>query len=86
MAFTRFEDLVRMRYGAMKHIDELLAGERAAVFTTSCRTTLDFTDDREKLRQAVSKVQFKPLASLCSVHWMGLVEATAQPSGRGYSL
>ena len=67
MAFTRFEDLVRMRYGAMKHIDELLAGERAAVFTTSCRTTLDFTDDREKLRQAVSKIQFKPLGSLCSL-------------------
>ncbi|MGO9095001.1 MAG: VWA domain-containing protein [Bryobacteraceae bacterium] len=67
MGLTSLEDLVRVRDGAMRHIDELSPGDRAAVFTTSCRTTLDFTDDREKLRQAVSRIQFKPLGSLCSV-------------------
>jgi VWFA-related protein len=67
MGFTSLEDLVRVRDGAMRHIDELPPGDRAAVFTTSCRTTLDFTEDREKVRQAVARIQFKPLGSVCSV-------------------
>jgi VWFA-related protein len=58
---------VFVRDAALKHIDELLPGDRTAVFTTSCRTALDFTDDRAKLREAVSKIQFNPRASLCNV-------------------
>jgi len=65
MAIADFSDLVWVRKGAIQHIDELLPGDRAAVFTTSCRTGLDFTDDRAKLREAVSKLPFRPFVSSC---------------------
>jgi len=81
MGFTGFQDLVFVREAALKHIDELLPGDRTAVFTTSCRTMLDFTDDRAKLREALSKTQFKPLASLCRVPMAPPVEGLGGGDG-----
>jgi VWFA-related protein len=66
MSFAEFGDLVWVRDGAMRHMATLQPGDRAAVFTTSCRTQLDFTDDRAKLRETVSKLQFKPGRSICA--------------------
>jgi hypothetical protein len=61
MSFREFGDLAWVRDGAMRHMATLQPGDRAAVFTTSCETQLDFTDDRAKLRDTISKLQFKPV-------------------------
>jgi VWFA-related protein len=61
LAIGNFGDLVWVRDGAMRHMTKLLPGDRAAIFTTSCETMLDFTDDREKLRQTVAKLQVLPI-------------------------
>jgi VWFA-related protein len=52
-----FGDLVRSRDAAARHLDSLQPTERAAIFTTSGRNMLDFTDDRESLHQALAKLQ-----------------------------
>jgi VWFA-related protein len=64
VGFTEFGDLVWVRDGAMRHMATLQPGDRAAVFTTSCLTQLGFTDDRAKLRETISKLQFQP-HSIC---------------------
>ena len=52
------EDLLRSRLAADKHIDASLGPTtRAAVYSTSGQTTLDFTDDREKLHQTLLRLQ-----------------------------
>ncbi len=54
---TSFGDLAQARNAAMKHLDESLKGsDRAAVFTTSGQSALDFTDDREKLRETMNRI------------------------------
>jgi len=51
-------DLTRARLAVVQHLTESLeAATRAAVFTTSGRTTLDFTDDRDKLRETLNRIQ-----------------------------
>jgi VWFA-related protein len=51
-------DLEQARVAVTRHLtNSLEAVTRAAVFTTSGRTTLDFTDDREKLREALNHIQ-----------------------------
>jgi len=62
-ALTEMGDLIWVRNGALRHIDTLQPGDRAAVYTTSGQTWLDFTDDRAKLREAVGKLQFKPVGT-----------------------
>jgi VWFA-related protein len=65
LSFREFGDLAWVRDGAMKHMAALQPGDRAAVFSTSCTTQLDFTDDRAKLRETISKLQFRP-HTVCS--------------------
>jgi VWFA-related protein len=63
LALTEFSDLTWARDGALRYMDTLQPGDRAAVYTTSCQTWLDFTDDRAKWREAVSRLRFKPVAA-----------------------
>lgn len=56
-------DLVTARVAADRHLSESLGpGSRAAIFTTSGTVVLDFTDDRDKLRETLKRIQ--PLATL----------------------
>src|SRR5580693_6706805 len=55
-----FEDLARARDAADKTLQALEPGARAAIFTTSGRTTLDFTDDRDALRKALLLIRPTP--------------------------
>lgn len=62
-----FDD-VRLDYGnlnmvrdaAKRGLQALPPADRIAIFTTSGQTVLDFTDDREKLRQTLDRVQPHP--------------------------
>jgi VWFA-related protein len=50
-------DLLNTRQAMNRHLDESLdPTSRAAIFTTSGRMLVDFTDDREKLHKAVNSV------------------------------
>jgi VWFA-related protein len=54
-------DLLTARVAADRHLSEVLGpSSRAAIYTTSGQVTLDFTDDREKLRETLNRIQ--PLA------------------------
>jgi VWFA-related protein len=56
-------DLVAARVAADRHLSESLgAGTRAAIYTTSGHVLVDFTDDRDKLRESLVKIQ--PFAGL----------------------
>ncbi len=65
-------DLVTARAAADRHLSESLGpGSRAGIFTTSGQVRLDFTDDRDKLRETLNRIQ--PLATVrnpadCSGH------------------
>jgi VWFA-related protein len=51
-------DLQQARAAAERHLSESLGpADRAAIYTTSGRTTLPFTDDRGQLRQALERIQ-----------------------------
>ncbi len=55
---TRFAELVQARMAAEKHFREALTpATRAAVYTTSGQTMLDFTGDRDKLFEALGKLR-----------------------------
>jgi VWFA-related protein len=52
------EDLVTARAAADRHLSQSFGpGARAAVFTTSGRVTQEFTDDRDKLRETLNRIQ-----------------------------
>ena len=54
----RFEDLSQARTAAKQHLAESLGTTgRAAIFTTSEHTSLDFTDDIAKLNDAMLRIQ-----------------------------
>ena len=57
-----FADIARMRIAAERHFAELPSTTRAAIFTTSAHVTLDFTADRDKLREALLRIQPGPHA------------------------
>jgi len=46
---------------ASHHLATLAANDRAAILSTSCRLMLDFTGDRDKLRDMISKLQPNPI-------------------------
>jgi VWFA-related protein len=46
---------------ASHHLATLGANDRAAILSTSCRLMLDFTGDRDKLRQMISRLQPNPM-------------------------
>ena len=53
-----FGDLAQARIAAEKHlVENLQTDARAAIFTTSGQTMLDFTDDLTKLRDALMRIQ-----------------------------
>ncbi len=58
-----FGDLARVREAAERHLVTLQPADRAAIFTTSGLTTLDFTDDKSKLRETLIRLQPHPISS-----------------------
>ena len=58
-----FGDLARVREAAQRHFATLRSTDRAAIFTTSGLTSLDFTDDRAKLRDSLIRLQPHPISS-----------------------
>jgi VWFA-related protein len=51
-------DLLPARVAADRHLSESMGpGTRAAIYTTSGQVSLDFTDDRDKLRDTLVKIQ-----------------------------
>jgi VWFA-related protein len=58
-----FPDLARVREAAEHHLDTLQPTDRAAIFTTSGLTTLDFTDDKSKLRETLISLRPHPISS-----------------------
>jgi len=56
-----FGDLVQARMAADHHLATLQATDRAAIFSTSGQTTLDFTDDRAKLHETLLQLQPRPI-------------------------
>jgi VWFA-related protein len=57
-----FGDLARVREAAQRHFDTLRPTDRAAIFTTSGLTVLDFTDDRTQLHATLLHLQPHPIA------------------------
>lgn len=58
-----FGELVRARDAAGVNINETLgATDRAAIFTTSGQTTLDFTDDKAQLHETLLKLRIRQQA------------------------
>ena len=66
VAFRDIGDLTRLRDAATKQLGALQAGDRAAIFTSSCRVAIDFTNDQAKLQAAVARMVLHPTA-VCSV-------------------
>ncbi|MDQ1388821.1 MAG: hypothetical protein QOF56_2275, partial [Acidobacteriaceae bacterium] len=55
-------DLAKLQSAADHQISSLQPSVQAAVFTTSGQTTLDFTADRSKLREALSRIMPRKVA------------------------
>jgi VWFA-related protein len=55
-----FADLSRTREAAELQLKSLEPGTRTAIFTTSGRTTLDFTDDRDMLHRTLLLIRQSP--------------------------
>ena len=55
-----------LRDAALHNIASLQPADRAAIFSSSCRLAMDFTDDRAKLQEVVSKLQPNPIR-ICRV-------------------
>lgn len=59
---VEFGDLVNVKKAAAAYIaDGLQSSDRAAVYSISGQTALDFTDDKTKLQEAVSKLKARPM-------------------------
>jgi VWFA-related protein len=57
-----FGDLARVREAAERHFSTLRPTDRAAIFSTSGVTNLDFTDDHAKLHETLLRLQPRPIA------------------------
>jgi VWFA-related protein len=58
----QFGDLARVRDAAWSHMrDQLGAYDRAAIYSTSGQTMLEFTDDKDKLRGTLFTLQPRPM-------------------------
>ena len=57
-----FGDLARVRDAADRHLASLGVTDRAAIFSTSGQTVLDFTDDHGKLHDTLQRLQPRPIA------------------------
>ncbi len=58
-----FGDLAQAREAAYRNLASLRPTDRAAIFSTSGQTTLDFTDDRVKLHDTLNRLLPRPIAS-----------------------
>ena len=58
----QFGDLARVRDAAERHFATLLPTDRAAVFSTSGQTMLDYTDDRAKLHETLLRLKPTPVS------------------------
>jgi VWFA-related protein len=58
-----FGDLAQVRTAAQRHFASLRPTDRAAIFTTSGRIVLDYTDDQAKLHEALFRLQPQPITS-----------------------
>jgi VWFA-related protein len=58
-----FGDLAQARTAADHHLSTLQPTDRVAIFSTSGQTTLDFTDDRTKLRETLLQLQPRPIVA-----------------------
>jgi VWFA-related protein len=56
-----FGDLARVREAAGRHLASMNAADRAAIFTTSGQTMLDFTDNRPKFQDTLLRLQPRPI-------------------------
>jgi VWFA-related protein len=57
-----FGDLANIKKAATRHLaNGLQASDRAAIYTTSGQTTLDFTDNKAQLEEAVAKLQVRSM-------------------------
>jgi VWFA-related protein len=54
-------DLMQVRNAADRHIAKLRPTDRAAIFTTSGQTVLDFTDDHAKLHETLLRLRPRPI-------------------------
>ncbi|HEV2351959.1 MAG TPA: VWA domain-containing protein [Terriglobia bacterium] len=60
----RIDDAMRVKLAALKYVNSaFLPGDLMGVFTSSGRTVLDFTDDRNMIRQTISKILPQPITS-----------------------
>ena len=59
-----FGNLAAVQQAAQRHIANLAATDRVAIFTTSGQTVLDFTDDRAKLHETLGRLQPRPTVEL----------------------
>ena len=59
---AEFGDLIPARDAAIRHLDSLGSTARAAIFSTSGQTSLDFTDNRAKLRETLLGLRPRPTA------------------------
>jgi VWFA-related protein len=57
-----FGDMVRVRDAARRHMDSLGPLDRAGVYTTSGQVVQEFTDDKQKLYEALARLQPRPIA------------------------
>jgi VWFA-related protein len=58
-----FGDLVQARDAAWRHLTaSMKAVDRAAIYTTSGQTMLDFTDDRDKMHETLLRLRPRPIA------------------------
>jgi VWFA-related protein len=60
---TTFSDLASARAAAVRHLAALRPEDRAAIFTTSGQSGLNFTADRQKLQDALKSLRPHPLNS-----------------------
>jgi len=56
-----FGTVAPLREAALHNIAGLQPSDRAAIFSSSCRLVMDFTDDRAKLQEVVSKLEPNPI-------------------------
>jgi VWFA-related protein len=62
-----FGDLARVREAAVRHFSTLRPTDRAAIFSTSGQTILDYTDDRAKLHETLNRLQPRPIIGRSSI-------------------
>ncbi len=57
----KFGDSAQVRDAVKRNLRTLQSTDRAAIFTTSGQTQLDFTDDRDKLQDTLNRLRPRPI-------------------------